>query len=144
MKTPDLATGVVHPAIERLAAGVGEVDVAVNLVVERRAIDAVGGVVDAQAVDQHGRAVRTEGVVRLPDFQVPDDVRVTRVGRGPIERLDLVEHLLIADNVVGLLAPPLQAMTIPAPWSQWDSLSSKRQLAIVRTSTGFGSCHRAS
>src|SRR5262249_15492596 len=108
----NLGAGIVHAAVERLGAGIGQVQVLEHLVVERRTIDAVRDVVNADVLHQHGRAVRTESVMAIPDLEVTDHMQM-RVS-GPVQSIARIVFSILSSRMTssGWLLP-LAATTIP-------------------------------
>ncbi len=63
-----LQTLVIEPAIERLRARGGDVQVFVNVIFKPRPIDAVRRVVDVHILDEHRGQLRAQCVMSLPQL----------------------------------------------------------------------------
>ena len=65
-----LQATVVQSTIERFRHRVGDVQIAINVILKPRSINAVCRMIDLDVFDQHRGHLRAERVVRLPKFQV--------------------------------------------------------------------------
>src|SRR5262249_8883281 len=84
---------VVVASIEGLRSIAVDREVAVNVTIVVRMIDAVDGAIDREILQQHRRRLNAEGVVNLPDLHAADDERVASIGADAVYPFAEVEAI---------------------------------------------------